>query len=80
MLSELRQFQRDGRLPAFSDFMERMCDREDLTVAQKVPLRQRLEVLKHFVAESSSNQSLINKQVEYLDGLSYIGRSVHLCE
>ena len=63
MMSDLRQFQREGRLPAFTDFMERMCNREDLSPSQKVPLRQRLEVLRHFVAESDSNQSLLHKQV-----------------
>ena len=67
MMSDLRQFQREGRLPAFTDFMERMCNREDLSPSQTVPLRQRLEVLRHFVAESDSNQSLLHKQVRRME-------------
>ena len=63
MMSDLRQFQRQNRLPAFSDFMECMINREDLSPSQKVPLRQRLEVLRHFVAESESNKDLLSKQV-----------------
>ena len=72
MLSDLRQFQRDGRLPAFPDFMQSMCDREDLSPSQKVPLRQRLEVLRHFVAESSTNQRLLDKQVERMVVGTYV--------
>jgi len=60
ILDLLRQFQRDDELPAFSEFMSALKDprSKQFLNSQSTPLRQRLELLESFVADSDRNKDL----------------------
>ena len=74
MLNLLRGLQRQAKMPAFADFL-RLVDAACDVKSQSAPLRQRLNLLKSIVRESSENQPLAHLGLDLAD-ISIAGKLV----
>ena len=58
MLNELRNYQREEKIPSFNTFWSGLKDAVGFSSSQQSPLDQRVDILREFVYDSDKNVQL----------------------